>query len=47
MNGLIIPGIRIQTKRDAAFQFGFAAILTNNEGLIPAPIPMLGWFKKI
>ncbi len=45
--GLLIPGIRVQGKMDAAFQFGFAGFIAGDEGLVPAPIPMLGWFKKL
>ncbi|MDF1672450.1 MAG: hypothetical protein P1U41_03040 [Vicingaceae bacterium] len=44
--GIIIPGIRLQTKYDAAFQFGFSGFYGEGQ-FIQVPIPMLGWFKKL
>lgn len=44
--GLLIPGIRLQTAEDKAFQFGFAGIFADGEAL-PVPIPFVQWFKKI
>jgi hypothetical protein len=43
---LIIPGIRIQTSEDKAFQFGFAGIITNGEA-VPVPIPMIQWYRRL
>lgn len=43
---VLIPGIRWQIKSEQAFQFGFAGLITNGE-LVPLPIPMLQWFRKI
>lgn len=45
-SALLIPGIRMQTNADRAFQFGFAGILADNEA-VPLPIPLVQWFKKI
>lgn len=42
---LLIPGLRLQTKQDKAFQIGFAAIAADGE-LIPFPLPMLQWFRR-
>jgi len=42
---ILVPGIRLQHRSDKAFQFGFGAFVIDGE-LIPAPIPMLQWFKK-
>jgi hypothetical protein len=44
--GLLIPGIRYQIQPDAAFQFGFAGLVVDQE-VLPVPIPMIGWFRKI
>lgn len=44
--GLLIPGLRYQIQPDAAFQFGFAGLIVDNE-VIPFPLPMVGWFRKI
>jgi hypothetical protein len=43
---LLIPGLRIQTASDRAFQFGFAGIYTDSE-FVPLPIPFVQWYKKI
>lgn len=43
---VIIPGLRFQTKPETAFQFGFAGILAGGH-TIPAPIPMLQWFRRL
>jgi len=43
---LLIPGLRIQTASDKAFQFGFAGIYTSEE-FVPLPIPFVQWYKKI
>jgi len=42
---LIIPGFRIQSAANKAFQFGFAGIYGNNE-ITPIPIPFVQWFRK-
>lgn len=42
---LLIPGLRLQTNQDKAFQIGFAAIAADGE-LIPFPLPMLQWFRR-
>lgn len=39
------PGIRFQTKHDAAFQFGFLGAFDQNQ-FAQVPFPMIGWFKK-
>lgn len=44
--GLLIPGIRLQTANDKAFQFGFAGIVADGN-VLPIPIPFVQWFKKI
>lgn len=44
--GLLIPGIRIQTDPNKAFQFGFGGIVMDSR-VIPFPIPMLQWYRKI
>lgn len=43
---LIIPGIRVQTAKDKAFQFGFAGIYADSE-FVPLPIPFVQWYKKL
>ena len=43
---LLIPGIRFQTGIDKAFQFGFAGIIANSK-MVPAPIPMVQWYRKL
>jgi hypothetical protein len=43
---LLIPGIRWQMDSNKAFQFGFGGIVTDGE-LVPAPIPMIQWFRKL
>jgi hypothetical protein len=43
---LLIPGIRIQTEPNSAFQFGFGGLLFDGE-LLPAPLPMVQWYRKI
>jgi hypothetical protein len=43
---LIIPGIRWQLEPNKAFQFGFAGLIVNGEA-VPAPIPMIQWFRKL
>ena len=42
---LFIPGIRIQSKNDRAFQFGFLGLYADNQ-MLPLPIPMVQWFRK-
>ncbi|MCB0395077.1 MAG: hypothetical protein KDD36_00395 [Flavobacteriales bacterium] len=42
---LFIPGLRIETKEDRAFQFGFAGATFEGE-TAPIPIPMIQWFRK-
>lgn len=43
---LLIPGIRLQTEANSAFQFGFAGLIASGE-LVPFPIPMVQWYRKI
>jgi hypothetical protein len=43
---LLIPGIRLQTDPNKAFQFGFGGAYVDGE-LIPTPIPMLQWYRKL
>jgi hypothetical protein len=43
---LLIPGLRIQTASDKAFQFGFAGIYAGDE-FVPVPIPFVQWYKKL
>jgi len=43
---LIIPGFRFQTHDDKAFQIGFAGIFYDGT-VVPAPIPMVTWFRKL
>lgn len=40
----IIPGMRFQTRPEAAFQFGFAGIRAEGETL---PIPLVQWFRRL
>jgi len=42
---LLIPGLRLQSAPDKAFQIGFAAVAADGE-LIPFPLPMLQWFRR-
>ena len=39
-------GLRIQTKPDRAFQFGFVGLSADGD-TVPVPVPALQWFKKI
>lgn len=43
---LLMPGIRIQTKPNKAFQFGFTAVAADGE-VFPFPLPFIQWFQKI
>lgn len=43
---LIIPGIRMQTNDDKAFQIGFAGAYFDGD-VIPLPIPMVTWFRRL
>src|SRR5574343_610327 len=43
---LLIPGIRIQTASDKAFQFCFAGIYGGGE-MVPLPIPFVHWYNKL
>lgn len=43
---LILPGFRFQTDSKGAFQFGFGAIAFDGE-LVPVPIPIVSWFRKL
>ncbi|MEE4175923.1 MAG: hypothetical protein V2I46_00290 [Bacteroides sp.] len=40
----IIPGLRLQTRPEAAFQFGFAGIRSEGETV---PIPLVQWFRRL
>lgn len=42
---LLIPGIRLHTDPNKAFQIGFAGIAGGGE-IVPFPLPMLQWFRK-
>lgn len=44
--GLLIPCVRLQTESKKAFQFGFGALFEDGN-FIPAPIPMIQWFRKL
>lgn len=43
---LLIPGLRLQTESDKAFQFGFAGIVIEGEAW-PLPIPMVQWYRML
>jgi hypothetical protein len=43
---LIIPGIRMQTNDNKAFQIGFAGAYFDGD-VIPLPIPMVTWFRRL
>lgn len=43
---LILPGLRFQTRPEAAFQVGFAGLRADGETMA-LPIPMLQWFRKL
>jgi len=42
----IVPSLRIETRPNAAFQFGFAGISVNGE-FAPVSIPFVQWFRKL
>jgi hypothetical protein len=49
---LVIPGVRIQSNDDRAFQIGFAGVfykqvLSINWDSVPLPIPMVTWFGRL
>ena len=43
---LIIPGVRLQTNDDKAFQIGFAGAYFDGD-VVPLPIPMVTWFRRL
>jgi len=43
---VLSPGLRFQATENSSFQFGFTGIHFNGE-FVPAPIPMVQWFKRI
>ena len=43
---LLIPGLRVQTESDKAFQFGFAGMVIEGEAF-PLPIPMFQWYRML
>jgi hypothetical protein len=43
---MLIPGIRWQMESNKAFQFGFLGLAANGS-LIPVPIPMVQWYRKL
>jgi len=43
---LIIPGVRLQTNDDKAFQIGFAGAYFDGD-IVPLPIPMVTWFRRL
>ena len=43
---LIIPGVRLQTNDDKAFQIGFAGAYFDGD-VVPLPIPMITWFRRL
>jgi hypothetical protein len=42
---VLIPGYRIQTKENSAFQIGFPGLIEAGESQ-PAAFPMVSWFRK-
>ena len=43
---VLVPGIRFQANRKSSFQFGFTGINFDGD-FVPAPIPLIQWFRKI
>lgn len=43
---LVVPGLRFQTDKDKAFQFGFASMIAEGE-FVPMPIPFVQWFRRL
>ena len=43
---IFVPGIRLQGDNGTAFQFGIGSLFLDWD-YIPAPIPLIQWFKKI
>lgn len=43
---VLVPGVRLHTDYNKAFQFGFAGIIRDND-LFPLPIPMVQWYRKL
>lgn len=43
---VFVPGIRLHTRPNAAFQFGFTGAYFDGE-FVPVPIPMLQWFRNL
>ncbi|MBN2807328.1 MAG: hypothetical protein JXR22_11785 [Prolixibacteraceae bacterium] len=43
---ILLPGIRWHLDADRAFQFGFTGFYFDNE-FIPAPIPMVQWYRRL
>lgn len=42
---LLVPGLRLNTDPNKAFQIGFGAIAADGE-LYPYPLPMIQWFRR-
>lgn len=43
---ILLPGIRWHLDADRAFQFGFTGLYFDNE-FVPAPIPMVQWYRRL
>lgn len=43
---ILIPGVRVQTGKDKAFQFGLGGAVSNGQA-VPIPFPMMQWYRKI
>lgn len=43
---ILLPGIRWQLDADRAFQFGFTGFYFDGE-FLPAPIPMVQWYRRL
>lgn len=43
---LMIPGVRWHQSSGKAFQFGFAGLIEDDE-VLPVPIPMIQWYRRL
>lgn len=43
---LVIPGLRFKQRNKGEFQFGMGLLIADGE-IIPSPVPMISWFRKI
>jgi hypothetical protein len=43
---MLVPGLRLQTRENSAFQFGFPGVVSSR-GSSPVGFPMISWFRRL